>query len=334
MPISAYAAKAPKARLEPFSYDPGPLGPREVEIKVTHCGICHSDQAMIDNDWHWTTYPIVPGHEVVGTVAALGSEAKGLRLGQRVGLGWQRGSCGECEFCRRGRETFCAQERDTIVAHHGGFGERVRGDANFAIPLPEGLDSANAAPLLCGGTTVFTPLLHHGVTGAMRTAVVGIGGLGHLAVQFLAKLGCAVTAISTTHDKDAEARGFGASDFIATRGTDELKKAAGRFDFILSTVPANLPWNDYVSALRPEGKLVIVGLPESDLALTAALLIGQEKSVCGGRTGSPAEMATMLNFAARTGVKAQIEKFPMKDINAAMDRVRTGKMRYRVVLEA
>ncbi|HTB63768.1 MAG TPA: NAD(P)-dependent alcohol dehydrogenase [Opitutales bacterium] len=334
MPIQAYAAKAPKGRLEPFSYEPGPLGPREIEVKVTHCGICHSDQAMVDNDWHFSTYPLVPGHEVIGTVAALGAEVRGLALGQRVGVGWQCGSCGECEYCRRGRETFCAKERDTIVSHHGGFAERVRADGNFAIPLPANLDPAQAAPLLCAGTTVFTPMLHHGVTGNTRAAVVGIGGLGHLAVQFLAQLGCEVTAISSTHDKDEEARSFGAAHFIATKGTDELKKAAGRFDFILNTVPADLPWGDYLAALRPEGKFVIVGVPESDLKLPAMALIGQEKSVCGGRTGSPAEIAAMLDFAARRGVKAQIEKYAMKDINAALDRVRTGKMRYRVVLEA
>jgi uncharacterized zinc-type alcohol dehydrogenase-like protein len=334
MPIQAYAAKAPKGRLEPFSYEPGPLGPREIEVKVTHCGICHSDQAMIDNDWHFSAYPLVPGHEVIGTVAVLGAEVRGLALGQRVGVGWQRGSCGECEYCRRGRETFCAKERDTIVGHHGGFAERVRADGNFAIPLPANLDAAQAAPLLCAGTTVFTPMLHHGVTGNTRAAVVGIGGLGHLAVQFLAQLGCEVTAISSTHDKDDEARSFGAANFIATKGTDELKKAAGRFDFILNTVPADLPWGDYLAALRPEGKFVIVGVPESDLKLPAMSLIGQEKSVCGGRTGSPAEIAAMLDFAARRGVKAQIEKYAMKDINAALDRVRTGKMRYRVVLEA
>ncbi len=334
MTIKAFAASAPKGLLEIFNYDPGALGPRQVEVKVTHCGICHSDQAMIDNDWHFSTYPLVPGHEVVGTVAAIGSAVQGLTLGQRVGIGWQCGSCGECEFCRRGRESFCAKERDTIIRHHGGFGEHVRSDANFAIPLPDALDSAQAAPLLCAGTTVFTPLLHHNVTGDMRVAVVGIGGLGHLAVQFLAKMGCEVTAISTTRDKEAEAREFGATHFIATKGTDELGKAAGRFDFILNTVPSNLPWMEYLAALRPEGKLVIVGVPESDMKIPAVMLIGQEKSICGGRTGSPADIATMLAFAARHGVKAKIEKFPMKDINAAMDRVRTGKMRYRVVLEA
>jgi len=334
MPIQAYAAKAPKGRLESFSYEPGPLGALEVEVKVTHCGICHSDQAMIDNDWQFSAYPLVPGHEVVGTIAAVGAQVTGLKIGQRVGIGWQCGSCRECEYCRSGHEAYCAQERDTIVHHHGGFGERVRADATFAIPLPEGLDSAQAAPLLCAGTTVFTPMLHHGVTGNTRTAVVGIGGLGHLAVQFLAKLGCEVTAISTSHNKDDEARSFGAAHFIATKGTDELQKAAGSFDFIISTVPADLAWNDFINALRPRGKLVFVGVPESDLKLSAFSLIGHEKSVVGGRTGSPAEIATMFAFAARHGVKAQIEKFAMKDINAAMDRVRTGKMRYRVVLEA
>ncbi len=334
MKINAFAATTAKAALEPFSYDPGPLGPQECEVAVTHCGICHSDICMIDNDWMMSQYPLVPGHEVVGTVVAVGSEVHGLQVGQRVGVGWQSGSCGECEYCRRGRENYCNLERDTIVRHHGGFGDRVRTDADFAIPLPDGLDGAAAAPLLCAGTTVFTPMLHHPVTAMMRTAVVGIGGLGHLAVQFLAKLGCEVTAISSTRSKEKEARTLGATDFIATKEAGALQKAAKTFDFVISTVPADLPWPEYIDTLRPEGTLCIVGIPQNDLRFPAIGLIAASKQVTGGRTGSPSDISTMLNFAARHGVQAQIEKFAMKDVNAGLDRVRSGEARYRVVLVA
>ncbi|HEX4083325.1 MAG TPA: NAD(P)-dependent alcohol dehydrogenase [Chthoniobacteraceae bacterium] len=334
MAINAFAAKAAGARLEPFSYEPGPLGPLDVEVAVTHCGICHSDPAMIDNEWHSSSYPVVPGHEIIGTVAAKGERVTGLEIGQRAGIGWQCSSCGHCEYCRTAREHLCAQEVDTIIGHFGGFADRVRAKAEFVVPIPDTLASAEAAPLLCAGNTVFTPMLRHGVNGTMRAAVVGIGGLGHVALQFLSKIGCEVTAISSTHSKDAEARGFGATDFIATKGTDELKKAADRFDFIISTVSASLPWNDYIAALRPQGTLVVVGVPDADLQISAFGIIGREKMVAGGRAGSPWDIRRMLDFAARNQVKAMIEKYPMSKVNDALDRLRSGHARYRVVLEA
>jgi uncharacterized zinc-type alcohol dehydrogenase-like protein len=333
MAINAYAVLSAKGLLEPFSYEPGVLGRNEVEIAVTHCGICHSDLSMINNEWGMSQYPLVPGHEVVGTVAAKGDEVAELEIGQRVGLGWQCGSCAHCEYCHTARQHLCAQEADTIVHHHGGFGDRVRATADFVVPIPAALSSAEAAPLLCAGNTVFAPALRHHVDGNMRVAVVGIGGLGHIALQFLAKMGCEVTAISSTHSKDEEARGFGAKSFIATKGTDELKNAAGSFDFMISTVSASLPWNDYVAALKPQGTLVIVGVPDSELQIGAFGLIGKEKSIAGGRAGSPWDIARMLDFAARHQVKAKIEKYPMSAVNEAMERLKSGKARYRVVLE-
>ena len=334
MTIKAYAAKSAKGKLEAFEYDAGPLGPHEVDVAVTHCGICHSDIALIDNDWHFTKYPLVPGHEVIGIVSAIGAEVEGLKVGTRVGVGWQCGSCGTCEWCATGQENFCAREKDTIVYHNGGFADSVRADWNFAVPIPDGLDSAVAGPLMCAGSTVFSPMLHFGVNGNMRAAVVGIGGLGHLAVQYLASHGCDVTAISSSHNKDEEARKFGASHFIATKDGNELKKAAGTFDFILSTVSADVNWADYIAALRPHGRLCIVGIPENDIKVPAFGIIQQEKSVTGGRCGSPSDTAAMLAFSARHGVKPMCEFFNMKDINAAVDHVRAGKARYRAVLVA
>jgi len=333
MSINAYAAQSAKGRLEPFTYEPGPLGRNEVEVAVTYCGICHSDMSMLNNDWGFSQYPLIPGHEVIGTVAAKGEGVLELEIGQRVGVGWQCGSCAACEYCHTGREHLCAQEVDTIVHHHGGFADRVRATAEFAVPIPEALPSAETGPLLCAGNTVFSPILRHHVNGTMRVAVVGIGGLGHIAVQFLAKMGCEVTAISSTHSKDEEARGFGAKHFIATKGTDELKKAAGSFDFIISTVSASLPWNDYVDALRPQGTMLTVGVPDAEMQIGAFGLIGKEKEIAGGRAGSPSDIRQMLDFAARHGVRAQIEKYPMDAVNDAMARLESGKARYRVVLE-
>ncbi len=333
MGVKAYAARAAKGRLEPFEYEPGPLGPHEVEVRVESCGICHSDVGMIDNDFGFSTYPLVPGHEVIGTIAAVGSQVDAARAGQRVGVGWHCGSCGHCEWCSRGLESFCAKDEWTIVGRHGGWAESVRCQDKFAVPIPDALESSVAGPLMCAGTTVFTPMLHFGVTPWMRTAVVGIGGLGHLAVQFLAAFGCEVTAISTTHDKDDQARALGATRFIATRGTEELKKAASSFDFILSTVSADVPWGDYVNALRPQGRLVNVGLTGADMKIPPFPLL-YERSVSGSQAGSPSDTAAMLAFAARKGVKPMVEVFPMKDINDAVDRARSGKARFRVVLRA
>jgi uncharacterized zinc-type alcohol dehydrogenase-like protein len=333
MTIRAFAAKGAKQPLEPFEFDPGPLGADEVEVKIEYCGVCHSDLAMIDNDWGFTAYPLVAGHEVVGTVTAVGSTADPDLMGKRVGVGWQSSACLRCEWCGRGKEHFCAKERDTIIGRPGGFADAVRVQWKFAVPLPAGLDLASAGPLMCAGTTVFTPILHHGVTAGTRAAVLGVGGLGHLAVQFLAKFGCEVTAISSSHSKDDEARKLGATRVIATRNADELKKAAGSFDFIISTVAADVDWPAFIAALRPEGKLVICGIPESDLKFPAFPMLN-EKSVHGGRSGSPADTAEMLAFAARTGVKPWVEAFPMREVNRALDHVRSGKARYRAVLAA
>jgi uncharacterized zinc-type alcohol dehydrogenase-like protein len=331
MAVKAYAAKGPKQRLEPFEYEPGPLGPHEVDVRLTHCGICHSDLAMIDNDWGSSTYPLVPGHEVIGHVSAIGSVVEGLAVGTRVGVGWYCGSCGHCEWCYRGKESLCAQERPLIVNHHGGWGESVRAQWKFAVPIPDVLDSADAGPLLCAGATVFTPMVEFGVKPWMRTAVVGIDGLGHLAVQFLAAFGCEVMAISSTHAKDDQARKLGATRFIASRGNDELKKAASSFDFIISTIDADLPWSDLVGALRPQGRLVFVGIPTSPVQLSVFGLLA-EKSISGGSCGSPSDTARMLDFAARKGIKPMTEQFAMKDVNQALDHVRAGKARFRVVL--
>lgn len=331
MPVKACAAKGPKQPLESFEYNAGPLGPQDVDVRVSHCGICHSDVAMIDNDWGFSAYPLVPGHEVIGTVAAVGAQVDGLKVGQRVGVGWFCGSCQRCEWCVRGRESLCANGRGTIVNHFGGWADSVRTHWKFAVPIPDALDSTVAGPLMCAGTTVFTPMVQFGVKPWMRTAVLGVGGLGHLAVQFLARMGCDVTAISSTHSKDEEARKFGASHFLATRDTNDLKKAARSFDFILSTVSADVNWNDYVDALRPEGRLVIVGIPESEIKFNIFGALA-EKSVSGGCPGSPSENTVMLEFAARHGVRPMVEAFAMKDVNRAVDHVRAGKARYRAVL--
>lgn len=334
--VHAYAAMAAKAPLMPFSYEPGALGPDEVDVRVTHCGICHTDAAMVDNEWGFSQYPVVPGHEVVGTVSAVGANVTGLAVGERVRVGALCGACMKCEWCEAGQQHVCPSVVGTVMnGHRGGFATHVRvSNWQFAMPIPSAIASEHAGPLMCAGTTVFTPLLRYGVRSTDRVAVVGIGGLGHLALQYLAKWGCDVTAISSTHDKDAQARAFGARHVIATRGTHELQAVARTFDFILSTVSAALPWDVFLAALRPQGKLCIVGIPDQPISVQPFNLIGGEKSIVGGQPGSIAEMRKMLAFTAQHGIKPMIETFRMTDANLALEHTRSGKARFRAVLVA
>lgn len=330
--IQGLAAHAAGAELLPYKYQPGDLGPNDVEIGISHCGICHSDLHLISNDWGISQYPFIPGHEIIGTVKAVGSEVRSLQVGQRVGLGWQSNSCGECEWCTSGRENLCPTAEATCVHRHGGYAERVRANARFVLPIPEALASENAAPLLCGGITVYNPLRAHGVNPSSRVGVIGIGGLGHIAIQFARVFGAEVTAFSTSAEKEAEAKALGAHHFVNTRESRALKDVAGSFDFILSTINADQDWSVYIQALRPTGTLCFVGVPPSPVAVHAFSLISGLRTVTGSPIGSPHQLREMLDVAARHGVKAQIESFPMAKANEAIEKVKKNKVRYRAVL--
>jgi uncharacterized zinc-type alcohol dehydrogenase-like protein len=318
--------------LKPFAYDPGPLKPTEVEIEVHYCGICHSDVSVIDNDWGMTRYPVVPGHEVVGRIVQAGGQVRDLQAGQVVGLGWHAGFCNECALCRAGDHNMCAKAQATIVGHHGGFADRVRAAANSVVPIPEGVDPESAGPLFCGGITVFNPLVQFGVRPTDRVAVIGIGGLGHLAVMFLKAWGCEVTAFTTSAAKRTEALAFGAHHTLDSRNPREIQAAAGHFDFILSTVNVKLDWNLYLGTLRPRGRLHFVGATLAPLDLSVFALMGGQRSVSASPVGSPATIAQMLDFVRRHQIRPRIEKFPLAEVNAAVERVRSGQAHYRVVL--
>ena len=330
--IQGLAAHAAGSELLPLKYDPGKLGTREVEIAITHCGICHSDLHLIANDWGISQYPFIPGHEIIGTVAALGAEVRSLEVGQRVGLGWQSNSCGECEWCMRGQENLCVSSEGTCVHRHGGFADRVRANARFVIPIPDALPSEQTAPLLGGGIAVFNPMRVFGVNPSTRVGVVGIGGLGHLAIQFARIFGAEVTAFSTTIAKEEEARTLGAHHFVNSLESKAMKEVAGSLDFILTTVNADQDWGAYLQALRPNGALWFVGVPPSPVSVHAFPLISGQRTIGGSPVGSPFRLREMLDVAARHGVKATTERFPMDKANEAIDKVKKGKVRYRAVL--
>ena len=328
----AYAASSAKGPLKPFSFDPGELGPEEVEIKVTHCGICHSDLSMLDNEWGMSNYPFVPGHEVTGTVAALGTEAKGLDIGQRVGLGWWAHSCLSCHECLSGDHHLCPSVQGTIFGRHGGFADRVRAQWTWVRPIPEALDLAKAGPLLCGGVTVFAPLLIHNVRSTARVGIIGIGGLGHMALQFANKWGCEVHAFTTSDSKEAEAKKLGAHFVHNTKQDGTLKKIARSLDLIISTINAPQDIGGLLDTLKPKGQLHNVGAVLKPLEVPAFSLILGQKSVSGSPAGSPTALDDMLQFSARHSIAPITETFPMSKVNDALDRLRSGKARYRVVL--
>jgi uncharacterized zinc-type alcohol dehydrogenase-like protein len=332
MPIACWAAMAAKESLRPFQYEPKELAPCEVEINITHCGICHSDVHLIDNDWGISSYPLVPGHEIIGTVSARGANVKSLRLGQRVGVGWQRGACLECEYCVRGEENLCLQAAPTCVAGYGGFATRIRVDSHFVFSIPDALESATVAPLLCGGVTVFTPLRAFGVTPVMRVGVIGIGGLGHLALQFARAYGCEVTAFSSTPAKEQEARQFGGQHFVVSSDSQAMAKAAASLDFLFATTSVGMDWNALLNLLRPKGKLCVLGGAPVPLTISPFPLVLGQRTICGSPVGGRATMTEMLDFAARHGIKATVEVMPLAQANAAIARVARNQARYRMVL--
>ncbi|MBT8045252.1 MAG: NAD(P)-dependent alcohol dehydrogenase [Verrucomicrobiae bacterium] len=326
------APEAGKA-LEPYEFDPGELRPEQVQVKVESCGICHSDLSMIDNAWGNSAYPLVPGHEVIGIIEQLGCEAKGLEVGDRVGLGWFTGSCMSCSPCLSGNHQLCSSAEQMMVERHGGFADRVRANWEWAIKLPEKLDTESAGPLFCGGITVFGPINDFDVKPTDKVAVIGIGGLGHLALQFLNKWGCEVTAFTHSDSKVDAARDLGAHHVVNTNDTEAIEQLAGTFDFILVTANVTLDWESFIAALAPDGRIHYVGAVLDPIPVSAFSLIMGRKSVSGSPLGSPATVAKMLEFCARHDIVPMTETFAMDDINDALDHLRAGKARHRVVVK-
>jgi uncharacterized zinc-type alcohol dehydrogenase-like protein len=329
----AWVAKAPKQPLVLEAVDLGPLGPEEIEVAVEHCGLCHSDLSVLNNEWGISQYPAILGHEVTGRVTAVGPNAKGLQVGQRVGVGWNSGSCMHCRQCMSGSHHLCPQVQPTIVGHRGGFASHVRAHWAWVFPVPEKLSAGDAGPLLCGGVTVFAPLAMHAKP-TDRVGIIGIGGLGHLAVKFAAAYGCDVTAFTASERKFDEARAFGANHVLTTKDSAAIRKLSGSFDLLISTVNVKLDWDAIIGMLAPNGRLHVVGVVLEPIPLAAFSLIMAQRSVSGSPNASPVTTDTMLEFAARHNVLPQTEHFPMSRINEAFARLESGKAHYRIVLDA
>ncbi len=330
--VRALAVNKAGAKLEPFEFEARELEDHEVEISVSHCGLCHSDLSMINNDWGASQYPLVPGHEVVGKISKVGASVSSRRLGETVGLGWHSDFCSTCNSCETGDHNLCHSAQPTIIGRHGGFAEKIQASAAAVVALPSGMDPANAGPLFCGGITVFNPIVQFDVKPSDRVAVIGIGGLGHLAIQFLNAWGCEVTAFSSSKSKAQEAQSLGAHHVLNSTNIEGLNRARNTFDFILCTVNVNLDWKSYLNTLSPRGRLHFVGAITDPLAISAAQLMGKQLQISSSPVGSPTTIKQMLDFAVRHNIEPKVEVFPFHKANEAVEKLKAGDMRYRAVL--
>jgi alcohol/geraniol dehydrogenase (NADP+) len=329
--ISGYAANAIGRSLELLTYEPQKLGANDIRVLITHCGVCHTDIQAIDNYYGITKYPFVPGHEIVGYVAEVGGNVTELKEGDRVGIGWQGRSCGHCEWCEKGEEQLCLGiARMGTWEPYGGFSSSVIVDNRFAYLLPDGMASEVVAPLMCAGITVFSALRPYIAQPAKKLGVVGIGGLGHLAIQFAHALGYEVTAISSTPQKKDEALALGADDFLFTRDAASLEQAEFSLDLLLCTTNGLIDWIRIIDLLRKKGTCILVGFP--DLAFNSTDLVAHQVSITGSFTGNRATMREMLSFAHEQDIKPLIELMPMSQVNEALKKVKENRARYRIVL--
>jgi alcohol dehydrogenase (NADP+) len=337
----AYAAGNAQAPLAPFTIERREPGPQEVLIDILFCGVCHSDIHQARDEWGGAIFPMVPGHEIVGRVAQVGSAVRKWQVGDNVGVGCFVDSCRTCSSCQEGEEQFCegglsltynSYERDRKTPTLGGYSTRITVNQDYVLRIPASLPLAGAAPLLCAGITTYSPLRHFGVQAGIQVAVVGLGGLGHMGVKIAKAMGAHVTVLSHSPGKREDALRLGADDFVATGEKDAFKINARRFEFILDTVSAQHDYNSYLKLLRRDGTMVLVGMPEPTL-LSAAPLVTQRRKLAGSLIGGIRETQEMLDFCAAHGVIADIELIPMEKINEAYERLLRSDVRYRFVID-
>lgn len=341
--VAAYQAVASGAPLEKGTIERRDLRPDDIRIEIEFAGICHSDIHTVREEWGSIDFPMVPGHEIIGRVTEVGSEVSKFTVGERAGVGCLVDSCRECEWCLKGEENNCPNAVGTYNGvdrfdgrpTDGGYATEIVVSEAFALHIPENLDPAATTPLLCAGITTYSPLRTWGVTEGSKVAVVGMGGLGHVAVKLAKAMGAEVTVISQTRSKEEDGRRFGASDWIARKEDPEaLRNHKGAFDVIINTVSAHIDVQEFMATLRPHGAMVLLGLPTEALEVSAPLLIGGRKSLTGSNIGGIRETQEMLDFCGEHGVTAEIELIKADDINDAYDRVVGSDVRYRFVIDA
>jgi uncharacterized zinc-type alcohol dehydrogenase-like protein len=341
-PCHGYAARDPATPLGPYSFARRALRPDDVRIAIRYCGVCHTDLHMARNDWRGTVYPVVPGHEIVGQVTAVGSAVRRHVPGDWVAVGCLVDSCLECSECSAGREQYCqsgytltynGKDRRTGEVTHGGYSTHIVAREEFVLRLPPGLDPARAAPLLCAGITTYSPLRHWRVGPGSRLAVAGLGGLGHLGVKLASAMGAEVTVVTRSAAKGAEAHALGARHVLLSSDADAMKRAAGRFDFVLDTIPVMHEIDPYLRLLRPHGALVLVGAIDAIPSFHSRLLLAGRRTLSASAIGGIAETQELLDFCAAHGIVAECEMTPIQRINEAFERMEKGDVRYRFVID-
>jgi len=338
----AYAATSATAPLGPYLFERRVVGPHDVQIEIAYCGICHSDLHQVRNEWGNSTYPMVPGHEIVGRVTAVGTHVKGFKAGDLAGVGCLVDSCRTCPSCQRQLEQFCEKgaafsyngtEMDRKTVTQGGYSSSIVTDEAFTLKISPKLDLAAAAPLLCAGITTYSPLRHWKTKAGDKVGVVGLGGLGHMAVKLAAAMGAEVTMLSTSKSKEADARKLGAHHFGLTSDDATFKKLAGHFDLIIDTISAPHDYNKYLGLLRVEGTMVLLGVPPEPTPVAAFPLIMGRRSLSGSLIGGIAETQEMLDFCAEHNIVSDIELIPVQQVNEAYERMLKNDVRYRFVLD-
>ncbi len=337
-----YATKGPKSPLEPFTFERRDPGERDVLIDILYCGICHSDIHQARNEWGGSTYPMVPGHEIVGQVSQVGKAVTKFRVGDLAGVGCFVDSCGVCESCREGVEQYCdstpvwtynAVEKDGRTPTFGGYSSRIVVKEEYCLRVSPDLPLSHVAPLLCAGITTYSPLRHFGVKPGDRVGVVGLGGLGHMAVKLASSMGAHVTVFSTSESKAQDAKRLGAHDFVATRDPKNFSALANRLDFILDTVSAPHDFNAYLGLLRRDGLMVILGVPEKPMEIHPFSLIGKRRRLAGSVIGGIRETQEMLDYCAARGITSDVEVIPVEKIGEAYERTLRSDVRYRFVID-
>lgn len=337
-----YAAQNAETDLAPWNFERREVGPHDVQFEILFCGVCHSDLHQIKNDWFPGIFPMVPGHEIVGRVTKVGDHVKKFKVGDLAGTGCLVDSCQVCENCKQDLEQYCLEgntqtynglERDGKTPTYGGYSDTIVVREEFVLHVSDKLNLAAVAPLLCAGITTYSPLKHWKVGKGHKLAVLGLGGLGHMAVKFGVAFGAEVTVLSTSPKKEEDAKKLGAHHFVVTTDPAQVKAAMGTFDFILDTVSAEHDFNMYLSLLRTNGIHICVGVPPKPAEIAAFSLLGGRKSLAGSGIGGIAETQEMLDFCAENNIVSDIEMIDMKDIHHAYERMEKGDVRYRFVID-
>ncbi|QIL41100.1 NAD(P)-dependent alcohol dehydrogenase [Pedobacter sp. HDW13] len=337
-----YAAQSPTTDLAPWNFERREVGPHDVQFEILFCGVCHSDLHQIKNDWFPGIFPMVPGHEIVGRVVKVGDHVKNFKVGDLAGTGCMVDACMVCENCKQDLEQYCLEgntqtynglERDGKTPTYGGYSDSIVVREEFVLKIADNLNLAAVAPLLCAGITTYSPLRHWKVGKGHKLAVLGLGGLGHMAVKFGVAFGAEVTVLSTSPKKEADAKKLGAHHFVVTTDPEQIKAATGTFDFILDTVSAEHDFNMYLSLLRTNGIHICVGVPPKPAEIAAFSLLGGRKSLAGSGIGGIKETQEMLDFCAANNIVSDIEMIDIKDIHNAYERMEKGDVRYRFVID-